>query len=95
MTAVLDYVEGDGLEPRELILAWNIQQYGVTAVMGRDHLGVREIRTINIADGIYNAYKSRERYRDKDGNSNWSEWSERYPRMAEILAKATKSRHGE
>lgn len=88
MAAVLDYVEGDGQEPRELILSWNIQQYGAEAVMGRSYLGVNEMRSMNIADGVYNAFLSRDRYKDKDGNSNWSEWAERYPKLAEILAEA-------
>jgi hypothetical protein len=94
MAAVFDYVEGGGQEPRELLLSWNIQQYGVEAVMGRSYLGVREIRTMNIADSIYNAFQSRDRYRDKDGNTNWSEWAERYPKLAELITEATRSIDG-
>jgi hypothetical protein len=94
MAAVLNYVEGDGQEPRELILSWNIQQYGVEGVMGRSYLGVKEMRSMNIADSVYSAFLSRDRYRDKDGNSNWSEWSDRYPKLAEILTEAVKCVNG-
>jgi hypothetical protein len=89
--AALLYAEGEGPQPKEIILAWNIERYGVQAVMGRPYLGVSEIRAMNAATGVYDAYRSREAYRDKDGNKNWPEWANKYPALARMLVQAERA----
>ena len=37
------------------------------------------MRRISIAESIARDYQSRDKYRDKDGAENWSEWSARFP----------------
>ena len=89
--AALLYAEGNGPQPKEIVLAWNIDRYGVQAVMGRPYLGVREIRAMNAATGVYDAYHSREAYKDREGNKNWVEWKQRYPSLATLLEQAERA----
>lgn len=95
MTAALLYAEGSGPQPDELVIAWNIDRYGVQAVMGRSYLGVREIRRLNAATGVYRAYQSRKGYRDKDGLENWAEWARNYPDLSALLMQAEMAAHGD
>jgi hypothetical protein len=81
--------------PRELLMLGYIDRFGVRAVMGRDTLGAGEIRRMIVAENITEAWKSRDRYRDKDGVANWSEWAGKHPQLNSILTTAERLANGE
>lgn len=77
-----------------LDLAWRCNNWGVQAVMVRPWLSAKEIKHMTAATNVYNAYMSREKYRDKDGFENWAEWAGKFKRDAAILNVATEAAHG-
>ena len=64
--------------PEDIEAGRLIERFGVQAVYGR-LLGYGEMRRISIAESIARDYQSRDKYRDKDGAENCSEWSARFP----------------
>jgi hypothetical protein len=91
----LDYADDIGPCPIEIVLSGYIEKYGVEAVLGRKTLSANEIRRMVLADNIYLAFRSRAGYRNGEGKSDWVEWSERNPELAEILNAAEKERNSE
>jgi len=72
--------------PEDIEAGRLIERFGVQAVYGRP-LGYGEMRRISIAEGIVQAYRSRDNYHDKDNSENWSEWAARFPEMnARLIA---------
>ena len=88
MVSVWNYCEDGGPLPPMLDLAWKIEAWGVEAILARPWLSAKEIRHMTVALNVYNAHKSRDRYRDKNGQVNWSEWAGLYKRDANILSWA-------
>ena len=64
------------------MLRWQIDRYGVEAVMGRAVLSAREIRDMTLVESIYSAFHSRA------GSDNWAEWSNNHPDAARLLESA-------
>jgi len=85
MAAAYAYADGSGPMPHEIELSWQIERYGAQAVMGRPYLGAAEIRRMTAADNVLRAYRSRESYRDEEGQENWAEWARKYPELNRLL----------
>ena len=60
-------------------MAHSVEKYGVQAVFGRA-LFLHEIKEMNIAENIYNAYKSRK------ASDNLAKWTTENQGLAEILS---------
>ena len=58
--------------------------------MGRPVLGRGEIRCMSAAANVERAYMSRERYRDKEGKTNWVKWAEENRDLSNILNAAAR-----
>jgi hypothetical protein len=80
MSSAYQFAEG-GSPTDELILGWSISKYGAQAVYGRP-LSFHEIRMLDLADNVVNAYRERER------SENWAEWAEKNHARARILNAA-------
>lgn len=89
MAQVYQYCAKRGRLPVELETAWRVDEYGAAAVYGRV-LGVGEMRRMSVARRVYNAYQSRDAYRNKDGNKDFAEWAGKYPDAAELLNDAVR-----
>jgi hypothetical protein len=76
--------------PREIELGQYLEAYGAQAVMGRV-MGAGELRRITVARNVINAYRSREGYRDAEGNVNWAAWAESHKELARILNMAAQT----
>jgi hypothetical protein len=59
-----------------------IDRWGLEAVTGRRVLYYSEMRRLICAENIVAAFESRKR------STNWVEWTQSHPRLAEILAEA-------
>jgi len=46
------------------------------------------LRDGNIAMNISDAYDSRQRHRDENGDAAWGEWTEKHPDQARIINSA-------
>jgi hypothetical protein len=75
------YADGGGGMPKELILAHRIDRFGTQAVLGR-MLNYSEIKRIEMAEYVVNAYMSRK------ASNNYAEWVGSNQRAAELLAYA-------
>jgi len=73
--------------PMELEAANMVDKFGAQAVYGRI-LGVSEMRRMNLAQKIHQAYYARKNYKDAEGVNNWAEFAEKYPAMNDQLNNA-------
>jgi hypothetical protein len=71
-----------------------VQMFGHVAVYGERRLGVGEMRRMNLAQRVINAYNMRAGYRNADGVSSWAEWAERNPDDARLLTTAAMEANG-
>ena len=74
----------EGLHSREIEKLRRIERFGLKAITGRDIFLFHEYICLITADNIVSSYESRAR------SANWAEWAQSNPRMAGILAEATK-----
>jgi len=56
--------------------------------MNRAYLGAGEMKAMVYVDNLRTAWRSRENYRDENGQRNWAQWAEAAPELAEILNNA-------
>jgi hypothetical protein len=81
MSSAYQFAEGDAPATDELILGWAVDKYGAQSVYGRT-LSFHEIRTLDMAANVVNAYHERMR------SENWAEWAEKNHAKARLLNAA-------
>ena len=82
MAAAYAYADG-GLLPKELRTLWLIDRLGVQAILNRPYLGSRELRTMLLAERVYNAFMEMKK-------TDWGTWALANPEDAEMLDSARK-----
>jgi hypothetical protein len=75
---VWDYLHG-GPCPALLEMAWAIDRYGATAVLGDKVLSVSEARQMATAADAVAAWRSRER------SDDWVEWAKANPQANQLI----------
>jgi len=83
MAAAYAYADG-GPQPEELRNLWLIERFGVQAILNRPYLGSKELKSMLLAERVYNAYKDREK------STEWATWALDNPEDAELLEFARK-----
>lgn len=81
MAAAYAYAEGGQISP-ELLLLNRIEKFGVYAVMARPFLYYRELRRMEIARIIENAYRQRA------AAANWDAFQREHPELGNLLFRA-------
>ena len=81
MTGAADAAEDDEAPvPVELTTAWNIERYGVAAVLGKKELPVKMMRRMNAALNVYNAFVSY-----NAGKHRLADWARAHPHYLKIV----------
>ena len=80
------WLEGSRPFPIALYQSRVVTRFGAQAIFGGlisavDALGILE------AERVERAWHTWKNYRDKNGNENWVEWSEKYPGDAKLIAE--------
>jgi hypothetical protein len=83
MTSAYRYAEEGGRKPIDLVLADNIEKYGVEAVLGRK-LTFREIARMNAARAVYTVKKQRA------NADNWAKFAKEHPQANDLLVYVEK-----
>ena len=78
------YAEGDAPMPGEIELGQAVNRYGGMAVYGRT-IGAGEMKAIELAESVVNAYKIRE---SEIPDGNLAEWSAENKGLADLLGFA-------
>jgi hypothetical protein len=81
MAAAYAFADG-GQQPKELRELWLIERFGVEAIKNRSYLGAKEIKSMLLAENIYNAYNEREK------STNVAEWTQSNPDKADLVHAA-------
>jgi hypothetical protein len=84
LTDALHAAEGVG-RSKDIEIMRLIERFGTSAVLGREQLSNRELRHMISAENVYNAWKSRDAYRDENGAENWVEWAGKHPDLSALL----------
>jgi len=83
MAAAYAYADG-GPQPEELRRLWLIERFGVQAILNRPYLGSKELKSMLLAERVYDAYKDREK------STEWATWALSNPVESELLDFARK-----
>jgi len=85
--AAADFAEGytdeDGNKlppPPELVLAWQVEQWGATAIFGSHEIPVRLLRRMSNALNVYKAFSSY-----TAGSNNAAEWARSHPVYLDVV----------
>ena len=88
ITAAYKYAKFGGEEPKELKLLGLVDRFGVEPVFGRKQLTAMELRTMLVAENVYQAYKSMKSSKDA------SKWAADNPGAQKIIAEAERLLNG-
>ena len=81
MAAAYAYAEGGPISP-ELLLLNRVEKFGVYAVMARPYLYFHEIRRMEVAQTIKQAYDMRA------AAANWQAFQTEHPQLGNLLFRA-------
>ena len=83
MAAAYAYADG-GQQPEELRNLWLVERFGVQAIFNRPYLGSKELKSMLLAERVYNAYK------EMKNSTDWATWAIDNPDDARLLDFARK-----
>lgn len=88
MWAAAEYAETrEGQPPYELMLAWQIERWGASAIFGSEPAPINLLLRMTVAMNIYEACEGY-----KQGSANIAQWARMNPKQFEIIAALRKMR---
>lgn len=87
ITAAADYAEEGGQPPYELLIAWQVERWGASAVFGAEAVPLNLLLRMSAALNVYNAHRS-----FLLGSGNVAQWAEANPSQFEIVASVRRMR---